>query len=65
MCAVYACIGSDTMKVAGILRSAQNDSTVQDPIDQYKISVNLGVFSANICVMFLSSYRTLFQERLE
>jgi len=35
MCAVYTCIGSDAMKVAGILRSAQNDSTVQDPIDQY------------------------------
>ena len=36
MYAVYACIGSDAMKEAGILRSAQNDSTVQDPIEQYK-----------------------------
>jgi hypothetical protein len=38
MYAIYAHIGSDAMKVAGILRSAQNDRTVQDHFDQYKIS---------------------------
>jgi hypothetical protein len=35
MCAIYAFIGIDAIKVTGILRSAQNDSIVQDPIDQY------------------------------
>jgi hypothetical protein len=38
ICVIYACIGSDALKVAGILRSAQNDSTDQDAIDQYKTS---------------------------
>jgi hypothetical protein len=58
--AIYACLGCDAMKVTGILRSDQNDSIVQDCVDQFKNADIFYVYQSIGYFFYAFSHRSAF-----